>query len=86
MLHSFYDNTLKTKNEAQKVVLPEISGKETQLYKVGAKVSGNGFNFGEIIDLYKDNGFYYYVIEYKLKPKARKTYTTTLRQKDVKLI
>lgn len=86
MLHVFFDNTLSVKELAKRTILKECTGSETQSYKVGQKVTGNGFKEGEITEVYENNGFYYYVIEYKLKPRSRKTYTTTLRQKDIKLI
>ena len=85
MLHLFYDNTLKVKQEAQNIVLDSTIGNEIQLYNIGAKVSGHGFKFGQIVSVYKDNGYYYYIVEYKLTPKARKTYKT-LRQRDINLI
>ena len=88
-----FDNTLQTKIfanslDGQKILNEKINGHETQKFKVGQTVDGNGhgFNVGIITDIYKQCGYIYYVIEYKLKPKARKTYKTTLRQKDIVLI
>ena len=38
------------------------------------------------VDCYCQNGYFLYDVEYKLKPKARKTYKTSLRQKDIIVI
>lgn len=88
-----FDNTLNVKKfaktqEAKNILNDNFHGNEKQLYKIGDTVggNGNGFNTGKIIDVYKNNGFFCYVVEYKLKPKARKTFKTTLRQKDIKKI
>ena len=88
-----FDNTLSIKKfaetqEAKNILNDNFHGSEKQLYKVGDLINGNGhgFNTGKIIDLYKNNGFYCYVVEYKIKPKARKTFKMTLRQKDIKKI
>ena len=63
-------------------------GEEKQLYKVGQTVNGNGLGFksGVIVDFYKVNGFIYYVVEYKLTPRAKKTYQKTFRQIDINII
>ena len=88
-----FDNTLSVKKfaetqEAKNILNDNFHGNEKQLYKVGDFVDGNehGFDIGKIIDVYKNNGFFCYVIEYKIKPKARKTFKMTLRQKDIKKI
>ena len=88
-----FDNTLSVKKfaetqEAKNILNDNFHGNEKQLYKIGDLVDGNGhgFNTGKIIDVYKNNGFYCYVVEYKIKPKARKTFKMTLRQKDIKKI
>lgn len=88
-----FDNTLNIKKfaetqEAKNILNDNFHGSEKQLYKIGDLVNGNGhgFNTGKIIDVYKHNGFYCYVVEYKIKPKARKTFKMTLRQKDIKKI
>ena len=88
-----FDNTLSVKKfaetqEAKNILNDNFHGSEKQLYKVGDLVNGNehGFNTGKIIDVYKNNGFFCYVIEYKIKPKARKIFKMTLRQKDIKKI
>ena len=88
-----FDNTLSVKKfaktqEAKNILNDNFHGNEKQLYKVGDFVDGNGhgFNTGKIIDVYKNNDFYCYVVEYKIKPKARKTFKMTLRQKDIKKI
>lgn len=88
MLHSIFDNTLKVREEAKKIVLPYESGNETQLYEVGQKVDGYGHGFytGTIIEVYQENGYFRYVVEYKLKPRSRKKYTQILRQIDIVLI
>lgn len=88
-----FDNTLSVKKfaetqEAKNILNDNFHGNEKQLHKIGDLVDGNGhgFNTGKIIDVYKNNGFYCYVVEYKIKPKARKTFKMTLRQKDIKKI
>lgn len=88
-----FDNTLSVKKfaetqEAKNILNDNFHGNEKQLYKVGDFVDGNGhgFNIGKIIDLYKNNGCFCYVVEYKIKPKARKTFKMILRQKDIKKI
>ncbi len=87
-----FDNTLSIRQfarsaEAEKL-LDILTGKEKQLYKIGMTVDGNGYGFerGIIVDCYCQNGYFWYNIEYKLKPKARKTYKTSLRQKDIIVI
>lgn len=92
MLHLFYDNTEKVASEAMEAVkngiLRNISGNERQIFQIGQIIDGNGFGFaeGKIIDIYNDNGYYYYVVEFRHSKKARKTYTKILRQKDIKLL
>lgn len=90
MIHSFFDNTFSVKREAQKAayLLNDESGNETALYKIGQKVDGNGLGFsvGEITDVYGQNGYVIYIITYKLSPRARETYTKTIRQQDVRII
>lgn len=88
-----FDNTLNIKKfaetqEAKNILNDNFHGSEKQLYKIGDLVDGNGhgFNTGKIIDVYKNNGFFCYVVEYKIKPRSRKTFKTTLRQKDIKKI
>lgn len=83
-----FDNTKSIQNfartaEAEKILNNSCSGNETQLYNLGDTVKSMYFDNGKIIDIYVQNGFYYYVCEYKLKPKARKTFTKTLRTKDI---
>lgn len=87
-----FDNTKSIRDfaktaEAQRLLnIP--AGHEVQLYHIGQKVDGNGhgFNVGTIVDVWCNNGYYRYEVEYKLKPRARKTYTTNLRQIDVVVI
>lgn len=88
MLHDFFDNTLSVRELAKRTILKDERGNEMQLYHVGQKVDGygHGFYFGTIVEVYKENGYMRYIVEYKLKPRAKKTYTTILRQKDVTLI
>ena len=88
-----FDNTLSVKKfaetqDAKNILNDNFHGNEKQLYKIGDLVDGNGhgFNTGKIIDVYKNNSFFCYVVEYKIKPKARKTFKMTLRQKDIKKI
>lgn len=61
-------------------------GDENRLYEIGQTVDGNGLGFtrGVIVDVYEVNIFIYYVVEYKLTPRAKKTYQKTLRQNDIK--
>lgn len=88
-----YDNTARVKAGARANaafaarLYEEGKGSEVQAYHVGQTVSGDGLGFatGVITDVYKEHGFYMYVITYKLSPRARKTYTKTLRQKDIQL-
>ena len=88
MIHSFFDNTLNVMRTAKNIRLQDESGNETALYKIGQKVDGNGLGFsvGEITDVYGQNGYVIYIITYKLSPRARKTYTKTIRQQDVRII
>ena len=83
-------NTIKQESKANEIFATTLDkrGEEKQLYRVGQTINGDGSGFtrGVIVDVYEMNGFIYYVIEYKLKPRARKTYTKTLRQMDIKLI
>lgn len=88
-----FDNTKSIRDfartaEAEKILNEVVDGKEKQLYSVGQTVDGDGFGFytGKIIEVYKQCGYFYYIIEYKLKPKARKTFKQTLRQKDIIII
>lgn len=88
-----FDNTASVRKFAQteeaKKILDDIpNGRESQLYKVGDIVDGDGLGFynGKIVDVYSQYGYYYYVVEYKLKSKARKKYHTTIRQRDVVLV
>lgn len=79
-----YDNTLTTKTEANRAVLDPTVGNETCLYKIGMKVNGEGLGFkqGVITDVYRQNGYYYYVIEYTSKSQI---FIKTLRQKDISI-
>ena len=88
MLHAIFDNTLSVGELAKRTILKDEPRNEVQLYNIGQKVDGygHGFYFGIIVEVYENNGYYYYVIEYKLKQRSKKTYTKTLRQKDIKLI
>ena len=87
-----FDNTLSIRQFARSAEAEKLlnvpTGKEKQLYKIGMTVDGNGYGFerGIIVDCYCQNGYFWYDIEYKLKPKARKTYKTSLRQKDIIVI
>lgn len=85
-----FDNTSSVKafaqtEEAKRILDEVVDGKEQQLYQIGDNVNGDGLGFyiGTIIDVYKQCGYIYYVVEYKLKPKARKTFRQTLRTKDI---
>jgi len=91
-LSDIFDNTkavrdfAKTAEAERLLYIPK--GTEKQLYKIGERVDGNGhgFNEGIIIDVYENNGYFRYIVEYKLKPKARKKFTMTLRQCDIVVI
>ena len=84
-----FDNTLSVRQFARSVEAEKLlnipAGKEKQLYKIGMTVDGDdyGFGCGTIVDCYCQNGYFLYDVEYKLKPKSRKTYKTSLRQKDI---
>ena len=87
-----FDNTLSVKRlahstEAQAIINDQHTGNETQQYTIGQRVNciNYGFN-GTIRNAYKQNGYLYYTIEYKLKPKSRKTFIKSMRQSDIKLI
>lgn len=92
MIHSFYDNTEKVASEATEAVkngiLRDIKGHERQIYQIGQNIDGNGFGFalGKIIDAYNDNGYCYYVVEFRRSIRAKKAYTKGLRQKDIKIL
>lgn len=88
-----FDTTLRTKLEAREILSrgflnDSFCGSEKQLYNVGQKVSGLnlGFHHGVIIECYKDNGFFYYVVEAKATAKSRKVTHKTVRQIDINLI
>jgi len=87
-----FDNTLCIKNFAKtqraKNLLNISSGNEKQIANINDIISGEGFGFyqGKIIDIYTQNGFYYYVIKCKNSPRARKTFMKTLRSKDLNII
>ena len=87
-----FDNTLSVRKFAQtaeaEALLHIPQGTEKQLYSIGTTVDGNGYGFdkGVIIDAFNQNGYIWYDVEYKLKPKARKKFKTTLRQKDIVIV
>ena len=87
-----FDNTSAIKRQSKEnetfAAALYKSGTEKQLYKVGQTVNGKGFGFtsGVIVDAYEVNGFIYYVVEYKLTPRAKKTYQKTFRQIDINII
>ena len=84
----YFDNTLSIKliansPEAQRLINNIPSGNQTQQYSTGQTVSTSGINHAKIIDVYTQNGYVYYVLEYKVK---RKTYTKNARQQDISLL
>ena len=87
-----FDNTsiIKRESKANEIFANTLykRGEEKQLYKVGQTVDGNGLGFtrGVIVDVYEVNGFIYYVVEYKLTPRAKKDISKTLRQIDINII
>lgn len=87
-----FDNTstIKRESKANEIFATTLykRGEEKQLYKVGQTVDGNGLGFthGVIVDVYEVNGFIYYVVEYKLTPRSRKTFQKTFRQIDINII
>ena len=91
-LNDIFDNTKSVrdfaKTEEAKRLLYIPKGNEKQLYSIGQKVNGNGYGFNEgiIIDVWCENGYFRYKVEYKLKPKARKKFTQNLRQIDIVVI
>lgn len=83
-----FDNTISVKNLAKSTIITEKKGNEIKLYNVGQIVSGEGFVFleGEIIECYEENGYYYYVVKYKLKQRSKKYFTKTIKQSEIKTI
>lgn len=87
-----FDNTHTIKQESKDNEIFATTlykrGYEKRLYKIGQTVDGKGLGFtrGVIVDVYEVNGFIYYVVEYKLTPRAKKTFQKTFRQIDIKLI
>ncbi len=86
MIH--FDNTKTIKDNAKQnerfAMSLLTSGNETQLYRVGQKVDGNGLGFkdGIIVNTYTENGYIYYEVKYFI---GKKTFTKVLRQKDIKI-
>lgn len=84
-----FDNTRSIKQQArQNQSYAErliTKGNEIQIYNVGQQVDGNGLGFakGVITDAYRENGYIYYIVTYKV---GRKEYTKTLNQKSIKLL
>lgn len=87
MIH--FDNTKTVKDNSKQnerfAMDLLVSGNETQLYRVGQTVDGNGFGFnvGTIDDVYSENGYIYYEIKYFI---GKKPFTKVLRQKDIKIL
>ena len=87
-----FDNThtIKQESKANEIFATKLykRGDEKRLYKIGQTVNGDGLGFtrGVIIDFYEMNGFIYYVVEYKLTPRAKKTFQKTFRQIDINII
>lgn len=88
IIHDFFDNTLSVRNLARNTDISYKRGQEKPLYNVGQIVDGKGFGFlrGVITEMYEQDGYYYYIITFKHSTRARKTYTKTLRQKDITII
>lgn len=86
MIH--FDNTKKIKESSkmnEEFVMSLLTvGNEKQIFNIGQKVDGNGLGFkdGIITDVYKENGYIRYEVEYKLD----KFYKKILRQQDVSII
>jgi len=83
-----FDNTLSTKQfaqtqEAKDILNRTIIGNQKQLYSIGSTVNANGIMNATITDTYKQNGFVYYVISWKVK---KKEYISRERQQDLLLI
>ena len=81
----FFDNTKSVHDfanspEGQKILNNMLIGNETQIHQVGDIVNGNGYSNATITEVYKQNGFYYYVCEWKIK---KQIYHDTLRNKDI---
>lgn len=87
MIH--FDNTKTVKDNSKQnerfVMGLLVSGNETQLYRVGQTVDGNGlgFNVGTIDGVYTENGYTYYEVKHFI---GKKTFTKVLRQKDIKIL
>ncbi len=88
----FIDNTLSVKNfakteEANKI-LNVKRGDETQLFFIGQTVKGNNkattTQKGIIIDIYCENGYYRYIIEYPIN--RRKKGSHIFRTFEIELI
>jgi hypothetical protein len=86
MIH--FDNTKKIKDSSkvnEEFVMSLLTvGNETQKFNIGQKVdgNGNGFKNGIITDVYEENGYIRYEVEYKLDKKYKKI----LRQQDISII
>lgn len=83
-----FDNTLSVKRQAELVeasgLLDRVLiGNQKQLYHIGDTVEGNGWTSGVIVDVWNDNGFYYYECETR---RGRKTYTHRERQQNLTLL
>ena len=86
-----FDNSYNIKSLAQDLqhLLKVPEGQEKQLFDVGDKVGTTNtcariLTNAIIIDLYQQNGFYYYVIEYDFCRRIKAH--VTLRQKDIRSI
>jgi len=83
-----FDNTKAIKDFAnsqkgQNILNDIPKGKQKQIYTVGQKVNANGITNAIITESYMQNGYCYYVIEYKVN---RKTFTSRERQQDLQLL
>ena len=87
-----FGNTLSIKRlahsaETQALINNTNTGNESQEYTIGQCVNCINYRFnGTIVDTYNQNGYWYYTVEYKLNSKARKTFTKSMRQSDIKPI
>lgn len=81
-----YDNTLLVKQEAERIrktgmLDGTLMGNEKQLFSIGQKVSSNGIPNALITNVWMENGFCYYSIEWKI---GNKSYSANEKQKNLR--
>lgn len=83
-----FDNTKSVQDFAnspagQNILNNIPRGNQQQLYTIGQKCNANGIQNATITEVYFQNGYCYYVIEWKI---GRKTFTSNERQQDLQLL